>query len=302
MSQNVGSEAVRVLPGKAGIGSRALKGAISFTKKKPLGAICFVALMIFVFTAAFCTQIARYGPDVTHPLEALLPPSGKYWFGTDPLGRDLFSRIVYGARVSITVGFCSVGIGITGGTIIGLNSGYRGGKLDLLFQRFIDGWQAFPSLTVLLALVTVLGPSLINVCLAIGFGSMPGSSRIVRATVLSTKQNDYILAAKSLGAGDTRILFKHILPNVMAPIIVIATVALGGAILAESSLSFLGLGVPPPNPTWGGMLSNDGRQYMLIDPWIGLWPGLAIMFVVMSFNLFGDALRDVWDPRLRGSK
>ena len=286
----------------AALAIRTLNGLVSFARRKPLGAICAVILLGFIFVAAFGPAIAPYGYNTHHPGLQLQGPNSRFWMGTDQYGRDVFTRILYGARVSITVGLCSVGIGSTGGTIIGIYSGYRGGKFDLYLQRFIDGWQSFPSLVVLLALVSVLGPSLINVLLTIGLSRMPGLSRLVRGTVLSVKQNDYVLAARSLGANNSRILVQHILPNVAAPIIVSSAIALGGAIIAESSLSFLGLGVPPPNPTWGGMLSGDGRRYMLIQPWLGLWPGLAIMIAVMSFNLFGDALRDVWDPRLRGGK
>ena len=278
------------------------KAFLKFAKTKPLGAVCALVLGIFVFAATFAPIVAPYNPNVQHGGQTLLSSTRQFWMGTDHLGRDVLSRILFGARISITVGFFAVAIGTTGGVFIGLISGYRGGRLDLYAQRLIDAWQSFPSLILVLTLVSMLGPSLVNVCIAIGIGSMPGTSRLVRSTVLSVKQNDFVLAAHSLGATTPRILLRHILPNVMAPIIIAATVALGAAILAESSLSFLGLGVPPPTPTWGGMLSQEGRAYMLSNPWLAIWPGLTIMAVVMSFNLFGDAMRDVWDPRLRGSR
>ncbi len=278
------------------------KGALTFARKKPLGAICAVVLIIFALTAVFANQVDRYSPTVQQSGQSLKSPSAEHWLGTDHLGRDIWSRIVHGARISVTVGFAAVLIGKLGGVTLGLISGYRGGRLDLFIQRVVDAWLAFPSIVLLLAIVTMLGPSLFNVILAIGVGSMPGTTRLVRSTVLSAKENDYVTAARALGAQEGRILFRHILPNVMAPIIVSASVTLGAAILAESSLSFLGLGVPPPAPSWGGMLSREGREYMIINPLLAVWPGLAITLVVMAFNLLGDALRDVWDPRLRGSR
>ena len=295
-----GAEAVLITRG--GLATKVGKGLLAFAKRKPLGALCALVLVVFVLSATFASVVAPHNPNEQYGGQTLLSSTRQFWMGTDHLGRDVFSRILYGARISITVGFFAVTIGTSGGVLIGLVTGYRGGKLDLYAQRLIDAWQSFPSLILVLPLVSMLGPSLVNVCIAIGIGSMPGTSRLVRSTVLSVKQNDFILAAHSLGATMPRILARHILPNVMAPIIIAATVSLGGAILAESSLSFLGLGVPPPTPTWGGMLSQEGRAYMLSNPWLAIWPGVTIMAVVMSFNLFGDALRDVWDPRLRGSR
>ena len=255
-----------------------------------------MVILIMFAAALFAPFVARYDPLSQHAGRILEKPSLEFWMGTDHLGRDIYSRIVHGAKVSITVGFVSVAIGTAGGALIGLVSGFQGGKLDLYVQRFVDAWIAFPGLVLILVLVSMLGPSLLNVSIAIGIGSMPGTSRLVRSAVLSTKENEYIVAATAIGASRVRVGARHILPNVMAPII-----SLGAAILAESSLSFLGLGVPPPAPTWGGMLSREGREFMIIQPLLGLWPGIAITAVVMAFNLFGDALRDVWDPRLRGA-
>ena len=273
----------------------------SFIKRRPLGGISGIVILVMFLMALFAPVVARYDPMVQHGGRILEGPSWEFWMGTDHLGRDMYSRVVHGARVSITVGFVAEAIGTTGGSLIGLVSAFQGGKFDLYVQRLVDAWIAFPGLVLILILVSMLGPSLLNVSVAIGIGTIPSTSRIVRSAVLTIKENEYVLAAHAVGASGIRIGARHILPNVTAPIIIISTVSLGGAILAESSLSFLGLGVPPPAPTWGGMLSREGREYMIIQPLLGLWPGLAITTVVMAFNLFGDALRDVWDPRLRGA-
>ena len=286
----------------AGPVNRAVRASRDFARRRPLGGVSAVVILIMFAAALFAPVVARYDPLSQHAGRILEKPSLDFWMGTDHLGRDIYSRIVHGAKVSITVGFVSVAIGTVGGALIGLVSGFQGGRFDLYVQRFVDAWIAFPGLVLILVLVSMLGPSLVNVSIAIGIGSMPGTSRLVRSAVLSTKENEYIVAATAIGASRVRVGARHILPNVMAPIIIVATVSLGAAILAESSLSFLGLGVPPPAPTWGGMLSREGREFMIIQPLLGLWPGIAITAVVMAFNLFGDALRDVWDPRLRGAQ
>ena len=280
---------------------RAVIASRDFMRRRPLGGVSGVVILVMFAAAAFAPWISRADPLFQHAGRILEGPSWDFWMGTDHVGRDIYSRIVHGAKVSITVGFVAVAVGTGGGSLIGLVSGFQGGKLDLFVQRFIDAWIAFPGLVLILVLVSMLGPSLLNVSIAIGIGSIPGTSRLVRSAVLSTRENEYIVAATAIGASRFRVGARHILPNVMAPIIIVSTVSLGGAILAESSLSFLGLGVPPPAPTWGGMLSREGREFMIIQPLLGLWPGIAITAVVMAFNLFGDALRDVWDPRLRGA-
>ena len=282
--------------------NRAVSASRDFMRRRPLGGVSAVVILIMFVAALFAPVVATHDPLSQHAGRILEKPSLDFWMGTDHLGRDIYSRMVHGAKVSITVGFVSVAIGTAGGALIGLVSGFQGGRLDLYVQRFVDAWIAFPGLVLILVLVSMLGPSLVNVSIAIGIGSMPGTSRLVRSAVLSTKENEYIVAATAIGASRVRVGARHILPNVMAPIIIVATVSLGAAILAESSLSFLGLGVPPPAPTWGGMLSREGREFMIIQPLLGLWPGFAITAVVMAFNLFGDALRDVWDPRLRGAE
>ena len=281
--------------------SRAAITSSNFIRRRPLGGVSGIVILLMFAAAIFAPWISRADPLFQHAGRILEGPSWDFWMGTDHLGRDIYSRIVHGAKVSITVGFVAVAIGTGAGSVIGLVSGFQGGKLDLYVQRFIDAWIAFPGLVLILVLVSMLGPSLLNVSIAIGIGSIPGTSRLVRSAVLTTKENEYVVAAQAIGATRIRVGARHILPNVMAPIIVVSTVSLGAAILAESSLSFLGLGVPPPAPTWGGMLSREGREFMIVQPLLGLWPGIAITGVVMAFNLFGDALRDVWDPRLRGA-
>jgi peptide/nickel transport system permease protein len=221
--------------------------------------------------------------------------------GTDNLSRDIWSRVVYGARVSVTVGFGAVLLANLLATIIGVTSGYFGGKYDLAVQRVVDAWQSFPFLVVILSLMAVLGPGMLNVILALGALGAAAASRVIRGATISVLQNAYIDGARAMGAGHGRIMLRHVLPNVAGTIIVLATIGLGAAILAESALSFLGFGVPPPYPSWGAMLAGSGRSYMYRAPWMAIWPGAAISLAVFGFNMLGDALRDVLDPRLRGA-
>ena len=229
----------------------------------------------------------------------LHPPDATFLFGTDTHGRDVLSRIIYGARVSLIVGFLSVAIGTLAGTLIGLVSGYWEGSIDQVLQRLVDTLMAFPGIVLALAVLSVFGQSLLNVILVIGLVIAPGASRVVRGTVLSVKHNTYVDAARAAGASSWRIILRHILPNVFAPILIIASVWLGNAIVIEAALSFLGLGTPPPTPTWGGMLSGEGRRSLETAPYLAIFPGLAISIVVLAFNMFGDAVRDLLDPRLR---
>ena len=278
------------------------RGTWRLIKEKPLGAIGAVIVLVLLFCAAFAPWIATHPYDQANVRYRLKPPSAQFYLGTDNLGRDIFSRIIYGAQISVTVGFGAVGIGTLLATTIGVGSGYFGGKFDVLMQRLVDAWMAFPFLVVLLSVMAVLGPGLLNVVLSLGVLSAANSSRIIRSATLSAKENQYIEAARAVGASHLRIILLYILPNVMAPIIIIATVSLGFAILAESALSFLGLGVPPPYPSWGEMLSGSGRSYMHKAPWMATWPGVAISLAVFGFNMLGDALRDLLDPRLRGGR
>ncbi len=227
------------------------------------------------------------------------PPSAGFPLGTDPLGRDVLSRIVYGARVSLTVGFASVLLGTLMGTVLGLVSGYWEGTPDYVIQRAVDTTMAIPGIVLALAVMSVLGQSLTNILLVIPLVIAPGASRVVRGAVLAVKQHMFVDAALALGASPPRIVVLHLLPNVFAPILVIATVWLGNAIVIEAALSFLGLGTPPPTPTWGAMLSGEGRRNLETAPYLAIFPGMAISVVVLAFNMLGDALRDLLDPRLR---
>jgi ABC-type dipeptide/oligopeptide/nickel transport system permease subunit len=268
-------------------------------RRKPLGLASAFLLIALVLTAIFADVLAPYDPLEPHPEIRLQAPSRAHLFGTDDIGRDVFSRIVYGSRISLWVGLLAVGIGTFVGMIIGLVCGYWEGRLDIVLQRVMDAIQAIPGLVLALAIVSVLRPSTTNAMLAIAVVIIPGNSRIVRGAVLSAKQNRYVEAAQALGCRQLKIIITHILPNVTAPILVIASIWLGNAILIEASLSFLGLGTQPPIPSWGLMLSSTGRAFMEQAPWLAVFPGLAISLAVFGFNLFGDTLRDAWDPKLR---
>jgi len=267
--------------------------------RKPLGAFGLVLVCLQLLAAGLAPVIAPYDPYEQYYDRIMVRPNLEHLFGTDNFGRDLFSRVMWGAQISIKVGVAAVSIGTLLGSILGLISGYMGGKLDMISQRIMDGWMAFPGIILALAIVAVLGPGEINVMVAIGLSQVPPANRVIRGAVLAEKSNLYIEAARAISSSELRIMFRHILPNVMAPIIVVATIALGQAILSEAALSFLGVGVQPPNPAWGSMLSGHSRTYMLVAPWMAIFPGLAIFLTVMGWNLLGDALRDIWDPRLR---
>ena len=268
-------------------------------KRKPLGAFSAAIIGVIVLTAIFAEVLAPYDPLEPHPEIRLSAPSRAHPFGTDDIGRDVLSRVIYGSRISLWVGLLAVGIGTFAGMIIGLACGYWEGRLDMLLQRVMDAIQAIPGLMLALAIVSVLKPNTTNAMLAIAMVIIPGNSRIVRGSVLSAKQNKYVEAAQALGCGQLKIVITHILPNVTAPILIIASIWLGNAILIEASLSFLGLGTQPPDPSWGLMLSSTGRAFMEQAPWLAIFPALAISLAVLAFNLFGDTLRDAWDPKLR---
>ena len=278
------------------------RGLWRLIKEKPLGAFGGAIVLGLLLCALLAPLIATYPYDQTNVRNRLKPPSSQFYFGTDNLGRDIFSRIIYGARVSVTVGFGAVSISICLAICVGVGSGYFGGKADVLTQRAVDAWMAIPGLLLLLNVMAVLGPGLLNVILALGVVAAARNSRIIRSATLAIKENQFVEAARAVGASHLRIIARYILPNVMAPIIIIATISLGFAILAESTLSFLGLGVPPPYPSWGEMLSGSGRSYMHKAPWMATWPGVAISLAVFGFNMLGDALLDLLDPRLRGGR
>jgi peptide/nickel transport system permease protein len=271
-----------------------------FIRNKPLGAFGAVLIVLFLGLAIGAQWLAPYPYDVGVAVDRLQGPSAAHPFGTDANGRDLLSRVIWGARVSVTIGFGAVALSTLIAVLVGVTSGYFGGWFDLLFQRLVDVWISFPALVLLVSLVAILGPGLWSTTLVLGVLLAPGTSRVVRSAVLAMRDLPYVESARCAGAGHLHIVRRCVLPNVSAAIIVLATTQLGAAILAESTLSFLGYGVPPPFPTWGSMLSGTGRAFMLQSPWLSIWPGLAISAAVFGFNMLGDALRDVLDPRLRG--
>jgi len=256
---------------------------------------------LLVFCALFAKQIAPFDPNRQYYRDTLHPPSSKYLLGTDSLGRDQLSRIIYGARVSLLVGFISTGIGALAGVSLGLLAGFRGGASDSIIMRAMDGLMAFPGLVLAIFLVTFLGSSIVNAMIAVGIVFIPGFARITRANVLSLREKEFIEAARCIGLSNLRIMFRHILPNCLSPIIVQMTLGIGWAILTEASLSFLGLSVQPPTATWGSMISL-GRQFIEQSPWTTTFPGLAIFFTVLGFNFVGDGLREALDPHLRESR
>lgn len=305
MQRTGGSAAERALARRLTLWARATRvggETARFFKLYPLGTAGAFLLLVMVIMAIFAPVIAPYNPLKTNAFNLFDAPSRTHWLGTDEIGRDVLSRVIYGSRISIYVGLVAVSLGVTIGTTVGLISGYFGGKVDIVLQRIVDAVMGFPTLLLLITVAAVLGPGITKVMLALGVVLAPGTSRVVRGTVLSVKENQYVEAARALGATHSRIILIHILPNVFAAIIVLATVQLGGAIIAEASLSFLGLGTPPPTPSWGGMLAGQGRLQATTYPWIALSSGIALSLAVLGFNLFGDALRDRFDPRLRGSR
>lgn len=270
--------------------------------EKPVGAAAALVFLLFVFCGVFADVLAPYGFNEIHMLERLKAPSWQHWFGTDNLGRDMFSRCLYGAQLSVIIGLSAAALATTLSVAIGLLSGYLGGKVDMVVQRVVDAYMSFPELVILIAVVSVVGPGMPQIIGVLSLVLGIGGSRIIRSAVVSARENMYVHAAQSIGASTGRVLWRHLLPNIMPPIIILFTTRVGAAILIESGLSFLGLGVPPPAPTWGGLLSGSGRTYMFQGPWLALAPGLCLTAVVYATNVFGDALRDLLDPRMRGTK
>jgi len=272
---------------------------IRLVKEKPLGTIGLVITLLLLFTGIFADLLAPYGMnEMTGALR--VPPSAGFWLGTDNIGRDLLTRIIFGARVSVIVGLAASTLATFISVIIGMVSGYIGGKFDLIVQRFVDAVFSFPSLIITMVLISVIGQGMWTLIIVIGVVWGIILSRVIRSAVIGVRENVYVEAAVAIGCPTTRILTRHILPNIMATIIVQFSVNLPAIILTEASLSFLGFGIPPPTPSWGSMLSLSGRAYMFLAPWMAIWPGLALAIVVYGINMFGDALRDILDPRLRG--
>ena len=270
-----------------------------YVRRYPLGAAGAIIVIAFLVIAIFAPVFTGFDPTSTNPRTSLAKPGGEHILGADFMGRDMWARIVYGARISLIVGIGSTVLGCFFGVIIGLLSGYYGGWLDLITQRFIDIMQALPLLVMALLMAASLGPSLTNTIIAISIPIIPHVARVIRSNVLALREMPYVEAAKAVGMSETKIAFRHVLPNTIAPLIVLGTAQLGSAILTEASLSFLGLGVPEPHPSWGRMLSESAAEYVRTAPWLVIFPGLAISLVVFGTNLLGDGVRDILDPRQR---
>ena len=275
---------------------------IRLLKEKPLGTVCGMIVLLLILVAIFADVLAPYGYMKVHPADMLQGSSARYLLGTDQLGRDFLSRLILGARLSLVVGLAATALNVVVAVLIGGISGFIGGKFDLVMQRFVDAWMAFPGLLILLTVMSIVGRGLPQIIVVLGIVGGIAASRIVRSAVIGVKENDYFLAARAVGTPTSQILLRHVLPNIMATVIIIFSINIGGVIMAEASLSFLGFGLPINIPSWGGLLSREGRQYMEMAPWLALFPGLALTITVYSFNMFGDALRDLLDPRLRGGE
>ncbi len=270
-------------------------------RRQPLGALGAALLAIFVFVAVLAPRLAPYDPAAIDLYHRLAPPSHLHWFGTDELGRDIYSRILFGARLSLLVAVGVVGLSLSAGLLLGGLAGYYGGALDTLLNIFVmNAFLAMPGILLAIAFVAFLGPGIANLILALAVGGWVGYARLVRAQVLAVKEKEFVEAARALGASDLRIFARHILPNILQPIIVQSAIGMAGAVLAEATLSFLGLGAPPPISSWGGML-NDARSHLFDSPHMVVFPAIAVMLCVLSFNFIGDALRDYLDPRTRMS-
>ena len=299
MRDAIGKPSVEIAPKRR---SRLAEFFIRLFKEKPLGLASGIIILILIFVSIFADVLAPYPYYEVHFIDRLTGPSAQYLLGTDQLGRDFLTRIIYGARISLGVGLSVTALDVVVGLLIGGTSGFLGGKFDLVVQRFVDAWIAFPGLLILLTIMSLVGRGLPQIILVLGIAGGVAGSRVVRGAVIGIKENDYFLAARAIGSSKWRTLIRHVLPNIMPVIIIIFSINVGGVILSVASLSFLGYGLPPQIPDWGGLLSREGRQYMEQAPWLALFPGLALTITVYSLNMFGDALRDLLDPRLRGGE
>ena len=269
-------------------------------REQPLGTAGGIVILLLVLVSIFADSLAPYRYEEIHLRDRLQAPTAAYLLGTDHVGRDLLSRLIHGARLSLTVGLAATVLTVVVAVLIGGTTGFIGGRLDLVTQRFVDAWMAFPGLLLLLTIMSIAGRGMLQIIVVLGVSGGIPASRVVRGAVLGVKENAYFQAAQALGSSRRRSLLRHVLPNIAAPIIIIFSINVGGVIMSEAALSFLGFGLPPDIPSWGGMLSREGRQYMEIAPHLALWPGLCLTVVVYSLNMFGDAVRDLLDPRLRG--
>lgn len=273
---------------------------IRMLKHKPLGTFGGIIVLLMLFSGLFPDMVAPHGLSEINAGYVLEAPSIKFFMGTDQLGRDVFSRVVYGAQISMIVGLAAPAINLIVSLLLGVTSGFIGGRFDIMMQRFVDAWMCFPGLIITITVMSLLGPGILQVVFVLGLSGGIASSRTIRSAVIGIKQNIYVDATKAIGSPTWRTLVRHIMPNIMPIIIILFTLHMSSAILAEASLSFLGYGIPPPAPSWGGMLSGPGRKYMEVAPWMAFWPGFALSFVVYGISMLGDALRDLLDPRLRG--
>ena len=269
-------------------------------REKPLGIAGGIVILILILLAIFADVLAPYPVGKVFLIDRLQGPSARYLLGTDQLGRDFLSRLIYGARLSIVVGLAATALNVVVAVLIGGISGFFGGKLDLAVQRFVDAWMAFPGLLLLLTIMSIVGRGVPQIILVLGISGGIGGSRVVRSAVIGVIENVYFQAAEAIGSPKWRTLIRHVLPNIAPVVIIIFSINIGGVIISEASLSFLGFGLPAQIPSWGGMLSREGRVYMEQAPWLALWPGLCLTITVYSLNMFGDAVRDLLDPRLRG--
>ena len=283
-------------------GNSLLQGLLRFTRNKPLGAIMGIIIVLVVLMSVFADVISPYHPLDTNPIMAREPPDREHWMGYDEVGRDVLSRVIFGSRISLIVGITSVVFGTVLGSVWGLASGYLGGKFDLITQRAVEVWMSFPSLVLALSLLVVLGAGLHTVIIAVAFTRVPYGVRVIRSVAIAVKEFMYVDAARSIGASEMRVMLRHVLPNCIAPFLIIMTAHTGTAIIVEASLGFLGIGIPPPTASWGNMLGSAVGQAINPHWWRIVYPGVAIVITVLSFNIFGDAIRDVLDPRLRGSE
>ena len=273
---------------------------VRLVREKPLGLVGGIIVFLLLFFGILSDVLAPHGMNEINIRDRMAGVSQEYLLGADQLGRDILSRLIYGARVSVIIGVSANITAIVVAAIIGVPSGFVGGKLDMILQRFVDAWMSFPSLLILLTVMSIVGRGVFQVVFVLGVMYGIGASRIVRSAVINIKENDYFLGAEAIGSTNARTVMRHIVPNIMPPMIIIFTIALGSMILWEASLSFLGFGLPPDVPSWGGMLSHEGRLYMEQKPALAFYPGICLTVVVYGINMFGDAMRDLLDPRLRG--
>jgi peptide/nickel transport system permease protein len=297
MSDAIGISSAEIGPKRR---SRLADFFIRLVREKPLGTVSGIIILILIFVAIFADVLTPYPYDEMHLADRLTGSSARYLLGTDQFGRDFLSRLIYGARISLLVGLAAITLNVVVAVLIGGTSGFLGGKLDLAVQRFVDAWMAFPGLLLLLTIMSIAGSGLLQIIVVLGIAGGIGGSRVVRGAVIAIKENDYFLAARAVGTPTRQTLIRHVVPNIMPVMIIIFSITVGGVIIAEASLSFLGFGLPIDIPSWGGMLSREGRLYMEMAPRLALFPGLALTIVVYCFNMFGDAMRDLLDPRLRG--